>query len=155
MRTEIERIEKAVKKLRWLGPFALGRYFADLLNMGDMLPPFLPGVYVVSDRRWKSAPPNKPLYVGATGNLRERLGNFMRDILGFYGRTAEDEWIGAHSGAQALRRYCKKEGDRVGDLFLAWAVARTRCQWCLEKSLANSLAPIVGYAPGRDCCCSQ
>jgi hypothetical protein len=61
------------------------------------------------------------LYTGATGNLLDRIGNLIRDVLGFYGEVEDGlGWVGKHSGAQSLWEDCRQHGRPVGQLVIGW-----------------------------------
>src|SRR4051812_28874785 len=101
-----------MSQLRWKGPYVLKEYVATLLAMQSRdWPPSQAGVYVVALQSWSARPSREAqvLYVGASANLLDRIGNFMRDILGFYGGGGS-RWTGAHSGAQKLWESCDKKG---------------------------------------------
>jgi len=147
-----------MNRLQWVGPFVLRDYLGGLLSMTlNVWPPARPGVYVVSSQPWTGRPvEGVVLYTGATKNLLDRMGNLIRDVLGFYGpvEDAPDEWVGKHSGAQTLWQYCRDRGEPVGDLVIGWAATASPCQWCMEKEVAGLLKPTLNKRTGiKTCCC--
>jgi hypothetical protein len=145
-----------MKRLKWVGPFVLRAYLSSLLDMtGKLWPPSKPGVYVVTKQLWTGKPTaGNVLYTGASKNLLDRIGNFVRDILGFHG-CAEDgsQWVGNHSGAQALWKVCYEDSFPVGQLHIGWAATSSPCHWCTEKELATLLKPTANQRLGRSTCC--
>jgi hypothetical protein len=89
----------------WNRPLVLHDYLALLLSMSGPWPPSRPGVYVVTERLWMGRPSAQTgvLYTGGTKNLLDRIGNLIRDVLGFFGEVEGGPgWVGKHSGAQSL-----------------------------------------------------
>jgi hypothetical protein len=147
-----------MKSLKWDGPFVLRQYLTAMLDMQGTWPSLAPGVYVVTMKPWKKHPTSDdgPVYVGGTGNLLERIGNFMADVLGFYGEGKDGtSWVGRHSGAQSLWKSCHDEKKKVGDLVLGWAPTSIPCHWCMERDVFKLLNPKENRKRrvGRQCCC--
>lgn len=143
-------------RLQWVGPFVLKDYVASLLDMtGKVWPPSRPGVYVVTSESWMNRPQEgNVLYTGATKNLLDRIGNLIRDTLGFYGEIEDGPgWVGKHSGAQTLWQCCHDQGKPVGHLVIGWAATSIPCHWCVEKELARALTPCLNKRTGVSTCC--
>jgi hypothetical protein len=145
-------------RLQWVGPFVLRDYLGELLAMtGTVWPPVRAGVYVVTSQPWTGRPsPGHVLYTGGTGKLRHRIGDMIRDVLGFYGEPDDGlDWAGAHSGAQTLWEGCHQDGFPVGQLLIGWAATSDPCHWCTEKELARLLNPSKNKRTGRSTCWCQ
>src|SRR5262249_50397414 len=109
------------EKLRWDGPFVLGKWITSFLDMtGGDWPPERPGVYVVSLASWRDRPSRKEriLYVGCSETLARRIGDLVQVLLGFYSVEGTKSF-GPHPGWR-IRDYCySNDRDiKVGDLFL-------------------------------------
>jgi hypothetical protein len=145
-----------MNRLLWVGPFVLRDYLLGLLDMTCAVwPPAGPGVYAVTAQPWTGRPAvGQVLYTGASGYMLNRIADFVRDVLGFYGPSDDGlRWVGRHSGAQTLWEYCDAHGLNVGQLLIGWAATSDPCHWCTEKEIARVLKPLLNKRTGKKTCC--
>ena len=140
----LERHEK------WVGPFQIRRILERCMDDASVKPPAAASAYLVTVRRWRTAPSrvSTPLYVGGntgkSARFRTRLGDLIADAFGFY--THE---TGHHSGGQHIHRWCAVVGINPLDLHLAW-IEGTDCHRCLEGRLVKRLSPTLNrHSPSR------
>ena len=132
--------EKFYVELEWTGSFQIKELLARCLEEGQAWPPAADGVYVVSQKVWEGSPTLDcgPLYVGGnTGRSKRfctRVGDLIADMHGFW-----DGGTGHHSGGQKLWKWCKKNDNPPGGLFLGWATAKEWCGRCAEVQVASAL----------------
>lgn len=151
-----------MNNLIWSGPHRFDGLVKLLLTTPDdasIWPRSRPGVYVIASEPWESAPSKGiVLYTGGTKNLLHRIGNVVRDLLGFFAEIEDDpqkRWVGTHTGAQAAWNRCSNLGKPVGELILGWAVTSEVCHWCSEREIAELFdAPLNKRAANGTCCCN-
>jgi hypothetical protein len=136
---------------KWVRPIQIRRLLERCNDSAAPKPPEANSAYVVTIRRWRSAPNSKsvPLYVGGntgkSARFRTRVGDLLADAFGFYGSAT-----GHHSGGQSIHKWCKDNKVNPLDLYIAW-VEGTKCPRCLEVRLCQELKPKINKVRPSSC----
>lgn len=136
----------SIKSTNWIGPFRFEELLSNVLEPSRVLPPNHPSVYIVSLKHWKDLPAKDSgiLYVGGNTSdsslFRNRIGDLLADLFGFYREDKEGGKKGHHSGGQKLHRYCLDKQINPLSLFIGWAV-NVYCHRCAENYYYDELKP--------------
>jgi hypothetical protein len=140
--------------LTWAGrPFKIGEYLSAVGCGHNPRPPDAAGVYVVSEKTWKGAPDATAnlLYAGQARYLRYRIGQLLRDLLGFTSDDAADGEAYVHRGRHLLwHRYCRARGVEPTELYFA-CCAPCKCTNCALKKLLEMTLFASACTPQRAC----
>jgi hypothetical protein len=126
--------------MNWMGPFKINEILDDCLTHMRPWPEEVGGIYLISEKPWSEKPAKEcaPLYVGSTersGGLRERTGELIVTMLGFFGVKGQRR----HSGGESLHEYCKNRRLNPKELYLGWM--ECDCPTCAEYILYHQLNP--------------
>lgn len=142
------------KSMGWEGAYRIRDFLDDSVRRPEIRPRDCPGVYVLSQRRWREAPDEKCglLYVGQSPYLRFRIGEFFTDLLGFTSDDFGDGEAYKHRGGHAVwHRHCLREHISPLTLWLGW-FAKPLCLNCAEADLGQMIRLIEPCrAPGLKC----
>ncbi len=128
----------------WQGPYRIHSFLDDLISRPDTRPPDCPGVYVLSQRRWREAPDKRSglLYAGQSPYLRFRMGEFFSDLFGFTSDDFGDGEAYKHRGGHAVwHLHCLREHISPLTLWIGW-YATPVCLNCAEVNLCKMIGLI-------------
>ena len=125
-------------KARWVRPVKIRDLLGEAHKPTAIWPPAA-SAYLVTHREWRDVPDkaSRPLYVGISGRMRQRLGDLMADMFGFH--DVENN-VGKHPGGRLLHKWTKDNRVTAFDLHLAWAENHD-CHKCLEAYWHKRLEP--------------
>jgi hypothetical protein len=164
-------------ELTWDGSYRIEPWLNGIMSYrpdqtGDAnWPPSRQGVYVVTAAEWSANPWNvtndELLYVGGGRNLLHRIGQLVRDLLGFCGPSDDGgRYAGSHIGGEKLWCYCNltdakwrelnTKGFQLEDLYIGWAVTSKPCHTCVESDLLLHHRGVLNQrkTAGTKCCCT-
>jgi hypothetical protein len=123
----------------WIGPHKLRSYLDRIGGVPDPdLPPEIPGLYVVTEQTWTAQPSRSAgaLYVGKSGVLRARIGEFVSSACGFHGTYA-----GRHSGGITVNeKYVRLAKHNPLDVWIACLPM----QGALPDQVAKAESELIG-----------
>lgn len=136
---------KIKREAKWLGPFKIATLLDKCFNE-EYKPPDSNSIYLISREAWERSPYNcTPLYIGSlTGNtprLRDRIGDLIADMFGFFFH---------HSGGQSIYYYCKEENLNPKELYIGW-LEKCGCMRCAENYYYNLLEPKLNINKPSKC----
>lgn len=129
--------------MAWHGAYQIRTYLESCVEEDHDRPPESSGVYVVTQKRWRTEPNHRSgvLYIGGntgqSARFRTRLGDLIADMLGFFGDST-----GHHSGGRRLWGWCRTERINPLDLYIGWQ-SGVECHRCAEIDMFRELKPLL------------